>query len=92
MSQAFKETEIGLLPAESNAETQRGRDAEKGNALASQRLSDSALKETQIGLIRVEWRVKKLEEICRLKRGGVDSTDISPPSPRSTNAWKSRRR
>jgi type I restriction enzyme, S subunit len=50
------------------------------NLPASPPQGQGTLKETGVELIPAEWEVKRLEEICRLKRGGVDPTEI-PETP-----------
>ena len=74
ITDSFKETEIGMLPAEFNAETQRRRDAEKENSSAPPRLGDSAFNETEIGLLPVEWEVVNLGKVAHINLGQ------SPPS------------
>ncbi len=55
-----------------NAEAQRRRDAK--------RESSSEWKETEIGLVPVDWKVRSLDELCQRERGGVDPAEI-PETP-----------
>lgn len=59
--------------ASENAEALRGRDAEKSPASAPPRLRDSALKETEIGLLPADWKVATIGDIAGTTSGGTPS-------------------
>jgi type I restriction enzyme, S subunit len=64
-----------------NAESQRGRDAEKSPASAPPRLCDSALKETEIGLLPADWEVLQFAKAIvnrRIRTAKVKKRDYMP--------------